>query len=67
LVLGSLLVGSGLLVYGGAKLMYHTNKVKKATTKFLDTTISYFCKRTSKPEDTKRLTELAKYREKTGI
>ena len=67
LIIGTLLVSSGLLTYGIAKLAYHTNNVKKATTKFLDTAASYFSQRTSKPKDLKRLAELAKYRAEHGI
>ncbi len=67
LIMGTLLVSSGLLAYGGAKLIYHTNKVKQATTKFFDSFTSYLSQRISKQEDIKRLVEFAKYRKKSGI
>jgi len=67
LILGTLLISEGFLLFGTAKLIYHTNKVKKATTKFLDSITSYFSERVSRPEDIKGLAELAKYRKECRI
>jgi len=67
LIMGILLVSSGLLAYGGAKLTYDINKVKQATTKFLDSFTSYLSQRISNQEDVKRLAEFVKYRRKSGI
>ena len=67
LIMGTLLIGSGILLYGGAKATYHTNQVKKATTDFLDSFTSYLSQRTSKPEEIKSLAKFAKYRKKIGI
>ena len=67
LILGGLLISEGFLLFGTAKLVYHTNQVKKATTKFLNSFTRYLSQRVSRPEDIKGLTELAKYREKCRI
>ncbi len=67
LVLGILFVSEGLLSFEVAKLAYHTNKVKIATTKFLNSITNYLSARVSKPGDIKSLAELAKYRKEIKI
>lgn len=67
LVLGTLLVSEGLLLFGVARLAYHTNQVKIATIKFLDTFTSYLSTRVSTPENIQGLADLAKYRAEIGI
>lgn len=66
-ILGILLIGGGSLLFCTEKLVYHTNKVKSATTKFLDCATNYFSRRASSSEDISSLAKLAKYRKECGI
>ncbi len=66
-ILGILLIGEGALLFSTEKLVYHTNKVKSATTRFLDSATSYFSKRVLRPEDISSLAKLAKCRKECGI
>ena len=66
-ILGILLIGEGVLLFGAEKLVYHVNEVKSATTKFLDSATIYFSKRVSRQEDISSLAKLAKCRKECGI
>ena len=67
LILGTLLISEGVILFTTTKLISRVDEVKRATTKFLDSATSYFSRRVSRPEDINSLARLAKYRKECGI